>query len=900
MRTPLLKRLGVQIGAALATACLVLSPVGSVITQPMSLSVQAKERKKVRVGYMWGYHFQEGAAAGLEKSGFSYDYLQQVAAYSGWEYDYVYGSWEECYEMLLNGEIDIMSGISYTPERAELINFPDLPITNETYHIFVHEGDETSYPTLESLKGKKVGVSAGTLVLDSLKRWEERSGYGISIREYPDDETRLAAFERGETDATADLAMQVGADSGMIPVAEFGVDNTYIAVAKDRVDLLNDLNEAVSTINTTTPNYSAQLFKKYFTETAVMSTLSAEDAAWFEAHPTINVGYLENMAPFTVTSKDGEASGMYVDLIRTAMDHMELSNEIIYHPYKDVDSMNDALRVGDLDIAAPLYLSNWESEQLHILRSIEVVSVRMNMVSRGITEITPDTIIGISDSTPGQDKYVEQYYPENQIRHYSSPQSVIAGIRNGQVDTGIMSAYSISMYLKDKSGFVISELENSADLSIAVNPANTVLLRVLNRGIAAWGTDAVQESLLMHTDEAYAPTLMDFARANAAIVAMGAIAMAALVALLLVVVLFKSRQRRIADRNAHIDNMTELYNRRAYEEDISEMSSKPLPENLIVTVMDINGLKNANDNLGHSAGDEMITGLAWCIRETIHDPAFANLHIKAYRTGGDEFVIIVPASEEAFDLVNRSFMEHADAWQGELVKNVSVSMGTARSSEFPKATLKELIHMADNRMYQQKVEMHRNSLNHNQLLSPGDLISADVSREDAAMLNTYLKAFEAEFDRTTGLPGMTYFEQSVPVLRQEIQEQGGNAAVICLRLSDLNIFNITYGVQAGNELIADFAGLLARTFGKNHCARSGGNEMFVCTSDQALDQRLEELFTNLQSMNGGRVTTVKAGICIAHETTRESIESVCARDLITCDLNKSDGSSHFSYFGGEE
>ena len=90
-------------------------------TQKESLK-ETHTLKKVRVGYLNYPGYQEGEGD-EPKSGYGYEYLQQIAYYAGWEYEYVNGSFNELLEMLKNGEIDIMGDLSYTAERAQDILF---------------------------------------------------------------------------------------------------------------------------------------------------------------------------------------------------------------------------------------------------------------------------------------------------------------------------------------------------------------------------------------------------------------------------------------------------------------------------------------------------------------------------------------------------------------------------------------------------------------------------------------------------------------------------------------------------------------------------------------------------------------------------------------------------------
>ena len=78
----------------------------------------------VRVGYYENEVFQEGAQEGAVKTGYAYEYYRKLSEYTGWKYEYVYGGFGELYQMLLDGEIDLLAGLAFREERAKLI-FPE-------------------------------------------------------------------------------------------------------------------------------------------------------------------------------------------------------------------------------------------------------------------------------------------------------------------------------------------------------------------------------------------------------------------------------------------------------------------------------------------------------------------------------------------------------------------------------------------------------------------------------------------------------------------------------------------------------------------------------------------------------------------------------------------------------
>ena len=98
------------------------------------------------------------------RSGYAYDYQEKIAAYTGWDYEYVEGSWPELLQMLINGEIDLMSDVSYTDERAESMLFSSLPMGAEEYYIFISpDNEKINRDDLSTFNGKKAGVNKGSV-----------------------------------------------------------------------------------------------------------------------------------------------------------------------------------------------------------------------------------------------------------------------------------------------------------------------------------------------------------------------------------------------------------------------------------------------------------------------------------------------------------------------------------------------------------------------------------------------------------------------------------------------------------------------------------------------------------------------------------------------------------------
>ncbi len=83
--------------------------------------------KTVRVGYYQGDDkFQAGFSEEERKSGYAYDYYQEIAPLVGWNYEYIYGTRTEITDKLISGDVDIVAGIYKTDKRKNQMLFSKL------------------------------------------------------------------------------------------------------------------------------------------------------------------------------------------------------------------------------------------------------------------------------------------------------------------------------------------------------------------------------------------------------------------------------------------------------------------------------------------------------------------------------------------------------------------------------------------------------------------------------------------------------------------------------------------------------------------------------------------------------------------------------------------------------
>lgn len=304
-----------------------------------NVSVSAKEQKTVKVGYYFSHNFQEGMDDTTPKSGYSYEYLQKIASYTGWKYEYVYGEWNDLFEQLKNGDIDMMAGVAYSENRKDIIRYPDSEMLNETFYIYKDENDSSMQcGNISSYRGKKIGtLKDDQRMTSSLEKWKTQYHAEIEIVYYSDISECAEAFNENKIDGFVSADNIVSSYSGITPVEKIGKQPFYLCVAKKRSDLLSELNMAVSIINEQDTLELDELKNKYYTETTVSVFLSEQEHQWMQKHKTVTVGYLKHYLPYCDMEKDGSVTGLVSDLVPDLFHALpgNYSPEIVYRCFED-------------------------------------------------------------------------------------------------------------------------------------------------------------------------------------------------------------------------------------------------------------------------------------------------------------------------------------------------------------------------------------------------------------------------------------------------------------------------------------------------------------------------------------------------------------------------------------
>jgi diguanylate cyclase (GGDEF)-like protein len=166
-----------------------------------------------------------------------------------------------------------------------------------------------------------------------------------------------------------------------------------------------------------------------------------------------------------------------------------------------------------------------------------------------------------------------------------------------------------------------------------------------------------------------------------------------------------ARQRRMLEHLAHVDGLTELANRRKFDEVYAAewQRARRAHQPLSLALLDIDCFKQYNDHYGHPAGDRALRAVARAVGSQLRRTSDL-----AARYGGEEFALLLPGltAEQAQHLMANILAAIAGlAIQHErsvTAPHLTVSVGGATVSDFEHNTLETLYEAADAHLYQAK------------------------------------------------------------------------------------------------------------------------------------------------------------------------------------------------------
>ena len=520
---------------------------------PVKAAAETAPAKVVRVGSFedtFNYVNEKGI-----RKGYGYELLETLSGYTGWQFEYVTCDWSDCFEKLKNGEIDIIGGISYTPDRAEEMLFSDEPMGEEKYYLYADlSREDITASDFKTLNGQKIGVLMGTEPEVMLTEWEEKydlKTQHVNIANSEDVKQKLA---NREIDCFVSLEESFWADLGISTITRVGSSDIYYAINKDRADIKEELDNAMRALENADPFYTADLYKRYFS-LDYTPILTGEEKAWLKEHGAIRMGFLAgDSGVSTYNPSTGEITGTITDYIQFAKDclgNQELEFQLVGYDSKEAEL--DALKSGEIDMVFHFDQSPNLAEEYRVAcTNTTWTSTMMAVTNKQHFNENQANRVAVPQNKLSLIRYIAVYYPQWEIVDCAAQEDAARLVKDGQADCFVTGVSSQENYSK-KYDFYSVLLPNPAKSCFAVNSGNRHLLSILNKTIKAMPTNMLTGSLAMYKSSSRKVTLSEFIKDNFFMVLLVSSIFVAVILLAILKLLRKARKAEAAARKAAND-----------------------------------------------------------------------------------------------------------------------------------------------------------------------------------------------------------------------------------------------------------------------------------------------------------------------------------------------------------
>lgn len=461
-----------------------------------SIPAAGAERQVVRVGYP----IQDGLTECDEEgnySGYTYEYLLEIAQYTGWEYEFVQipGDINESLmtmmDMLAAGELDLMGSTLYNEGMAELYDYAGYSY-GMVYTVLNVPYEDGSTSVIDGERGYNLRVAVLPTMSTRLKELDEYcvlNNIETELVYCEDEEKQLLAVKDGQADAILDVSLNRRPD--MRQIARFSPRPFYFITAKGNQTMIQEINRAIVNIEQMDPYFSTMLYEKYFMVSSEELILSNEEQAYLDSKPVIRVGYRMDAPPFQGVDEAGNPAGIAIDVLKDIGERTGLRFE--YIPAANRDELNRMVEEQSVDMVAAFIYDYEASRQMRIAMTRPYVTAQYVLA---VHERYQDS----AGSKNGMMTVPVDYAGEfGDARIMDSMEACLQAVMSGSANGVYGSSYTMQYYLNQPEYGEIrlfSQAGKDFQMSFGVlMPGKTELLSILNKAVINMKQEKIQDIL---------------------------------------------------------------------------------------------------------------------------------------------------------------------------------------------------------------------------------------------------------------------------------------------------------------------------------------------------------------------------------------------------------------------
>ena len=306
----------------LKSILLTLVCVLTVASVLLPLEAYAQDNVRVvKVGFFAfdGYHEIDKNG---RRSGYGYDFLTKMKRYADVKFEYVgYDkNWNEMQQMLLNGEIDMVTSAHITEERLKKFDFSQ-PIGENSIILNVRADNNDYLPGVyATYNGMVIGLVEGSSINAAVANFAAKNNFSFTTKYYANANQLKAALHNREINAIATSSLRKYDNEKVL--SEFNHEKFYAMVRKGDSELLKLIDHAIMQMDIGEGNWQHNLYYDNYKSHNYSGQFTQEEKDYIAAHSRGGKKVIfaadNAWAPFVSKAK-GQYVGIIPDYVKRGM-----------------------------------------------------------------------------------------------------------------------------------------------------------------------------------------------------------------------------------------------------------------------------------------------------------------------------------------------------------------------------------------------------------------------------------------------------------------------------------------------------------------------------------------------------------------------------------------------------
>ncbi|MDY5196107.1 MAG: ATP-binding protein [Parabacteroides distasonis] len=452
----------------------------------LSVLARTSEKRVLRVAFPQVDGMSWTAEDGTHH-GMLVDYLNEIAKYTGWEYEYIDTKGPAMLNEFVEGKYELMGGNYYIPALEKYYAYPNYNMGYSRSLLLARSDDRSIHSyDLESMNGKTIGVYENAREnIRRLKEFMAINGLYCNIRYYKQEDMvgKIGLYPylaKGEIDLLLNNVAHIS-DSVRVVVA-YDSQPYYIVTNPGNKEVLDGLNMALERILDANPNFAAERYAVNFPDRLVNIQLSDRDLEYVNERKTITVAVPENWYPlYCKETPLKNHTGIMADVLDEIKSFIGLRFSYVY-----AKNYADAIRLiqqGDADILGFFLGDENDAAQLGLALSASYVSANNIIVRNKACSYPAPGLVGALV----ENQRLPSGISVEKIRFYPSIKEALFAVNNGEADFiyGLSSRMEQDILRYHFTNLApVTLVNDQSTISFALPiPVDPDLLTILNKAI---------------------------------------------------------------------------------------------------------------------------------------------------------------------------------------------------------------------------------------------------------------------------------------------------------------------------------------------------------------------------------------------------------------------------------